>query len=179
MTERTPVMRYTALSRPHARSAKELPIATMKATYVVDKGNLRDVPNAISNPERTTFTDARTKSNAAPLSNIISLLLKRLSTHSFTGMGTMWVMVFAEFMQTRTRTRATGEVPKFSSPSDCRAKSTDVFTTFCAFLDVSRAITMMMPDPNRKYQGVLADPCKEVIRNESGETVPCCAMKSL
>ena len=34
-------MRYTALSRPQARSANEVPIATMKATYVVDKGNFQ------------------------------------------------------------------------------------------------------------------------------------------
>ena len=36
ITDYTPVMRYTALSRPQARSANEVPIATMKATYVVD-----------------------------------------------------------------------------------------------------------------------------------------------
>ena len=32
MTASTPVMRYTALSRPHARSASELPMATMNVT---------------------------------------------------------------------------------------------------------------------------------------------------
>ena len=32
MTDSTPVMRNTALSRPHARSASDVPIATMKVT---------------------------------------------------------------------------------------------------------------------------------------------------
>ena len=32
ITVSTPVMRYTALSRPQARSAREEPIATMKVT---------------------------------------------------------------------------------------------------------------------------------------------------
>ena len=32
MTAMTPVMRYTALSRPHERSASDEPIATMKTT---------------------------------------------------------------------------------------------------------------------------------------------------
>ncbi len=39
MTVITPVMRYTALSRPHARSASDEPMATMNTTYVVDKGS--------------------------------------------------------------------------------------------------------------------------------------------
>ena len=44
----TPVMRYTALSRPQALSAREEPIATMNVTYVVERGSRRDVAREIS-----------------------------------------------------------------------------------------------------------------------------------
>ena len=43
ITEITPVILNTALSRPHARSASEVPIATMKVTKVVESGSLRVV----------------------------------------------------------------------------------------------------------------------------------------
>ena len=77
ITDNTPVMRYTALSRPQARSANEVPIATMKATYVVDKGNFKEVPKAISNPDKTTFTEARTKSKLALVETAINPVLNR------------------------------------------------------------------------------------------------------
>ena len=118
ITDNTPVMRYTALSRPQARSANEVPIATMKATYVVDKGNFKEVPKAISNPDKTTLTEARTKSKLALSSMIISLWLKRLSIQFLTGVGTILNIVADILLQFRTNTRATGDVPKDSSPSD-------------------------------------------------------------
>lgn len=104
ITDNTPVMRYTALSRPQARSANEVPIATMKATYVVDKGNFKEVPKAISNPDKTTFTEARTKSKLALSSMIISLWLKRLSIQFLTGVGTILNIVADILLQFRTNT---------------------------------------------------------------------------
>ena len=38
----------------------------MNVTYVVDRGNFKDVPTAISNPAKTKLTEALTKSKAAP-----------------------------------------------------------------------------------------------------------------
>ena len=66
ITEITPVTRNTALSRPHARSANDEPMPTINATYVVD------VPTTINKPANTKFTEARTKSNAAPFGIIAS-----------------------------------------------------------------------------------------------------------
>ena len=172
MTESTPVMRNTALSRPHALSAKDEPIATMKATYVVESGSFREVPTAISKPERTTFTEARTKSKLALFSMIISELSKRLFNHTLTGSGMTLVIVIAILVVVRTRTRATGDVPKLSSPSDWRERSREVFTTLCAFLEVSNAITMTIPAPIRKYHGVWAGSKSEVIRKVSVVVVP-------
>ncbi|MBA7521289.1 hypothetical protein ES705_13394 [subsurface metagenome] len=54
----TPVMRFTALSLPQALSAKEVPMITMKVTYVVERGSLRDVPIAMSILAKTRFTEA-------------------------------------------------------------------------------------------------------------------------
>ena len=68
----------------------------------------------------------------------------------------------------RTSVRAIGVLPKFSSPSSWRERSTEVLITACAFLEVQRAKTMMVPAPIRKYQGVLAGPSSEVIRKLSG-----------
>ena len=82
-------------------------------------------------------------------------------------------------MHVRTRTRATGDVPKFSFPSDCRAKSTDVLITACAFFEVAKAITMTKPEPTRKYHGVLAGSSNDSIRKVSVVVVPPCAIKSI
>ena len=78
----------------------------------------------------------------------------------------------AILLDTLTITRATGDVPKASSPSSCRDRSRDVFTTFWAFREVNSAITIIVPEAMRKYQGVFAEPIKEVIRYVSGLTVP-------
>ena len=72
ITEITPVTRNTALSRPHARSANDEPMPTINATYVVDNGSFREVPTTINKPANTKFTEARTKSNAAPFGIIAS-----------------------------------------------------------------------------------------------------------
>ena len=60
MTVSTPVMRNTALSRLQARSANEVPMATIKVTKVVERGNLSEVPRAMSN-EATTRVDRGTE----------------------------------------------------------------------------------------------------------------------
>ena len=59
ITVMTPVMRYTALSRPHALSASDDPIATMKHTYVVERGSLSDVASDMSSADVVRFTVAR------------------------------------------------------------------------------------------------------------------------
>src|SRR5699024_2134705 len=43
-TFKTPETRYTALSLSQARSDSDVPMATIKVTYVVESGNLRLVP---------------------------------------------------------------------------------------------------------------------------------------
>ena len=80
MTEITPVMRNTALSRPHARSARDVPIATMKVTKVVDKGSFMDVPTAISTLASMRLSAPRTRSNAAPSSSCVTVLSMRRFT---------------------------------------------------------------------------------------------------
>ena len=64
ITLRTPATLYTALSAPQARSAKELPIATINVTYVVDKGSLYEVAIEIKTAATIKLTAALTKSNA-------------------------------------------------------------------------------------------------------------------
>ena len=64
----TPVMRYTALSLPQALSAREEPMATMKVTYVVERGSLSEVAREIRRAATVRFTDARIRSKEAPLS---------------------------------------------------------------------------------------------------------------
>src|SRR5690606_23759543 len=65
ITVNTPVIRYTALSRPHAPSANELAIATINVTYVVERGSLNEVPIVISILATIRFRDARNISNDA------------------------------------------------------------------------------------------------------------------
>ena len=62
MTDSTPVILNTALSLLQALSARDVPIATMNVTYVVERGSLRDVPRAIRREATTRFTDALTTS---------------------------------------------------------------------------------------------------------------------
>ncbi len=63
----TPEIRYTALSRPQARSASDDPIATINPTYVVDKGSLNAVASAISPAALVRLTVARIISKGAPV----------------------------------------------------------------------------------------------------------------
>ena len=58
ITLTTPATRYTALSLPQALSASEVPIATIKVTYVVDKGNFIAVAIEIKIPATIRLTDA-------------------------------------------------------------------------------------------------------------------------
>src|SRR6056297_2053407 len=57
----TPVILYTALSLPQAPSLKDVPIATINVTYVVDRGSLNEVAIEIRILATTRFTDALTK----------------------------------------------------------------------------------------------------------------------
>ena len=68
IADMTPVMRNTALSLPHALSASEVPIATMKVTKVVESGSFIDVPQAMSILASIRLTEPRTRSKAAPSS---------------------------------------------------------------------------------------------------------------
>ena len=62
ITDVTPATLYTALSLPHAPSAKDVPIATMNVTYVVDKGSFSDVANDIRILATVRFTEALRRS---------------------------------------------------------------------------------------------------------------------
>ncbi len=80
ITETTPVTRNTALSRLQARSASEVPIATIKVTKVVDSGSFMDVPKAMSMLAIMRLTPPRTRSNAASSSGcIVCVSIRRLS----------------------------------------------------------------------------------------------------
>jgi len=63
ITAKTPVIRYTALSRPQTPSAKDVPIETINVTYVVERGNLSDVAIAIKILATVRLIEARSKSN--------------------------------------------------------------------------------------------------------------------
>ena len=176
-TETTPVTRYTALSRPHARSASEVPIPTMNVTYVVERGNFNDVPTAMSKPPSTRFTDARTRSKAT--SSRSSSGAKRFAIHLFTLSGVFFVTASTSLLTARTRLRATEEVPNISLPSSCwLERSIDVCSTLRAFLLVNKAYTIMAPAATRKNTLVFAGRFNEPIINESTMPLPL-ATKSL
>ena len=117
MTESTPVTRNTALSRLQARSASDVPIATIKVTYVVDNGNLYVVPITISTEASTRFTAARTTSKAAPSASMASSLRKRVSSHWKKPRGTTLFINSPASCAPRTILRAAREEPNISSPS--------------------------------------------------------------
>ena len=133
----------------------------------------------MSRPASTRFTEARTKSNAAPSAMMASSLRKRVSSQRFVPSGITLDIPLDNVILKRTSVRAIGVLPKFSSPSSWRARSTEVLITLCAFLEVQRAYTMMTPAPKRKYQGVLAGPRSEVIRKPSGELPAPLVVKSM
>src|SRR6056300_209349 len=64
ITFTTPATRYTALSLPHALSANEVPMATMKVTYVVERGSFMLVAIEIKIPATAKLIEARIISNA-------------------------------------------------------------------------------------------------------------------
>ena len=97
-----------------------------------------------------------------------SSLRKRVSIQRLVLSGVIFEMPVASVMLKRTSVRAIGVLPKFSSPSSWRDKSTEVLMTLWAFFEVAKAMTMTAPEPNRKYQGVCAEPSKEVIRKPLG-----------
>ena len=165
-TETTPVTRYTALSRPQARSAREEPIATMKVTYVVERGSFKEVPTAIKRPPSTRFTDARTRSNAT--SSRSSSGVKRLLTQFLTPRGVLRDTAVTAFVVTRTRLRANPDVPNISLPSFCCfERPMDVCNTLLAFLLVHNATTIIRPATNRKNVDVFAGSASEVIMSSS------------
>ena len=145
----------------------------------MERGSFSEVPNAMSRPANTRFTEARTKSNAAPSAMMASSLRKRVSSQRFMPSGIVLDIPLDSVMLKRTNVRAIGVLPKFSSPSSWRARSTEVLITLCAFFEVQRAYTMMTPAPKRKYQGVLAGPRSEVIRKPSGEAPVPLVVKSM
>ncbi len=173
MTDNTPVMRNTALWRLQARSAKLVPIATMKVTYVVDKGRRRLVPMATRSPAKTRLTAARTWSNAAPAGSTTSSAEKRESIHLLTGAGTRFPKTLEQWMVVRTSVLATADEPNISSPSSWRLRSTLVFTTFFALGENTNARTMMIPANTRYRTGVWALFIRLVIRNDVGSDSPC------
>ncbi len=150
ITEMTPVILNTALSRPHARSASDVPIATMNVTYVVESGSLSDVPAAIKAPASTRFTDPRTRSNAAPFSIITSEVLNRRPIHCLTPCGIYSLSHDTKPIVQRTRLRDSFDEPNISSPTSCRVRLTEVSTTLRAFLDVASETTITTPAPRRK-----------------------------
>src|SRR5574344_1706985 len=78
ITEMTPVTLNTALSLLQALSAKLEPIATIKVTSAVERGNLKVGPSVRSMDERTSGAAARTKANAAVSSAKISVSWAKL-----------------------------------------------------------------------------------------------------
>ena len=62
ITVSTPVTLYTALSLPHAWSERDVPIATMNVTYVVESGSFNEVANETTALATMRFTEARNRS---------------------------------------------------------------------------------------------------------------------
>ena len=154
ITDITPVMRNTALSLLQALSARDEPIATMKVTYVVDRGSFIEVPSATSKPASTRLTEALIRSNAAPSGMSLSVVSKRLFIQWRTFAGVTLINQLPMLLDVLTKRRAAFDEPNISSPPSCRARSTDVFTTLCAFLLVARAKTIIVPAMIKKYIGV-------------------------
>jgi hypothetical protein len=75
ITLSTPLTLKTALSLPQALSLKEVAIATMKVTKVVESGSFKEVAKAIRELETERLTEARTKSKAGGFAMSISFLL--------------------------------------------------------------------------------------------------------
>ena len=73
ITLSTPLTLKTALSLPQALSLKEVAIATMKVTKVVESGSFKEVAKAIRELETERLTEARTKSKAGGFSTLLSL----------------------------------------------------------------------------------------------------------
>ncbi len=150
ITEITPVRRNTALSRPHALSARDVPIATMKVTNVVERGNFIDVPSAMSIPAIIRLTDPRTRSKAAPSSGCAKLESRRFPIHSLIFFGVRDCIHENMFKDARTRERPMRDEPNNSSPWAWELRPTVVCVTWRAFFDVARATTITMPAPIKK-----------------------------
>lgn len=150
ITEITPVILNTALSRLQARSEREVPIATMKVTKVVERGSFMEVPSAMSAPAKTRLTEPRIRSNAAPWSIIVSSALKRRLNHSLILGGVMRrTQAMADNAHLTSR-RAMRDEPNISSPSPWLPRPISVCATFRAFFEVASDTTMMAPAPIRK-----------------------------
>ena len=164
MTEMMPVMRNTALSRPHARSASDVPMATMKVTKVVESGSFMDVPMAISAPASTRFTEPRMRSKAAPRSMMVSSVLKRRLNQARTPAGVIRRMTSRHDMVRRTSRRAMREEPNISSLPLWLPRPTSVCDTLRAFFEVASDTTIITPAPMRNHtlvsDGPLSDPMR-------------------
>jgi hypothetical protein len=73
ITLSTPLTRNTALSRPQALSLKDVAIATIKVTKVVERGSFNEVAKAIRELDTDRFTEALTRSKAGGLAMFDSL----------------------------------------------------------------------------------------------------------
>ena len=150
ITEMTPVMRNTALSRPQALSASDVPIATMNVTNVVDRGSFIDVPQAINIPASIRFTAPRTRSNAAPSSGWAFDESRRRLMTRFRPWGRRSSIHENVFMAPRTSERPRRDEPNISSPWLCELNPTVVCVTWRAFLEVVSDTTIISPAPTRK-----------------------------
>ena len=130
----------------------------------MDRGSFNEVPNAINKLASTKFTEALIKSNAAPCSSMTSSLSNRALSQVLALGGMLLTIKEDVFVVMRTNLRAMGEVPKLSSPASWRDRSREVLITLCAFLEVSRATTIIMPEPMRNMEGVEAESRREVIK---------------
>ena len=175
ITDTTPVMRNTALSRLQARSESEVPMATMKVTKVVDRGSLSEVPMAMRAPARTRLTEPRTRSKAAPWSMMVSSVLKRALNQRRTDRGvTRRTQPMSERLQRTTR-RAIFDEPNISSPPAWLPRPISVCITLRAFFDVVSATTITTPAPTRNQVEVSDGPLSEPIMNEPGSPAPLAA----
>src|SRR5690606_30320016 len=169
ITVSTPVIRYTADSRPHAPSAKELAIATMNITYVVESGSLYEVPTVISILATIRFIDARNKSNEATLltSPSTSFGWKREFTNAAIRCGTKEETRSEKRVAERTIIRAIREDPNCSGPCDWSLRLIVVCVTCFAFLDSHNVSTIIIPAISKKIEGVTTLPISASMANVS------------
>ena len=126
----------------------------------------------MSRAATTRFTEARTRSYAAPSGRGMSAGAKRRSTKFATGRGVMRCTNVPTLAPMRTRLRATREEPNISSPSSLRDSPTSVFTTLCAFFDRARENTIIRPAAKRNTGWVCAEALSESMLKLHASVLP-------